>query len=159
VKLGATTMWERWDGWTPEKGFQDPGMNSFNHYAFGSVGQWLYGAVAGIETDGVAFKSINIRPIPGHGLTHATARYESPRGEVVSGWKLNGDGKLTLDVTVPPNTTATVSVPAKDPAGVTEGGKPAKDAKGVEFLRHENGAAVYKVGSGRYTFAAQQEKP
>ena len=54
VKLGATTMWERWDGWTPDKGFQDPGMNSFNHYAFGSVGEWMYRTVGGIDTDGPA---------------------------------------------------------------------------------------------------------
>src|SRR5262249_51369057 len=68
VKLGATTMWERWDGWTPEKGFQDPGMNSFNHYAFGSVGEWLYRSAAGIDTDGPGFRRIIIRPTVGSGM-------------------------------------------------------------------------------------------
>ena len=63
VKLGSTTMWERWDGWTPDKGFQDPGMNSFNHYWLGCVGQWLQCSVAGIDTDGPGFARITIRPV------------------------------------------------------------------------------------------------
>ncbi len=90
VTLGATTMWERWDGWTPEKGFQTIGMNSFNHYAFGAVGEFLYTAVAGIDFEGPGFERILVRPIPGGGLTHARASYDSIRGKIASAWKLEG---------------------------------------------------------------------
>jgi alpha-L-rhamnosidase len=152
VTLGATTMWERWDGWTPEKGFQDPGMNSFNHYAFGSVGEWMYGTVAGIETDGPGFKQILLRPQPGPGLDFAKASYHSIRGPIASEWKQHGDGSLSARFIVPPNTTATISIPAKDAARVTESGKPAGESPGVKFLWFEQGRAVYRVGSGTYEF-------
>ncbi|MGB7159778.1 MAG: family 78 glycoside hydrolase catalytic domain, partial [Tepidisphaeraceae bacterium] len=152
VTLGATTMWERWDGWHPERGFQDPGMNSFNHYAFGSVGQWLYMTSAGIDADGPGFKRIVIRPTVTDKLTHASSKYDSIRGMIESGWEKK-DGKLTITCVIPPNTTATVHVPAAEPARVTEGGNPASQARGVKFVKAENGAAVYEVGSGRYTFA------
>ena len=118
VKLGATTMWERWDGWTPDKGFQTIGMNSFNHYAFGAVGQYLYENVAGIAAESPAYKKISIRPVIGEGLTWAKASYDSMYGKIVSNWKLEGKA-LTMDVTIPANTTATVHVPGKD-GGVRE---------------------------------------
>lgn len=78
VKNGATTVWERWDGWTPEKGFQTIAMNSFNHYAFGSVGEFLYRQVAGIDADSPGFRIIVIRPTLGQGLTWARASYKCP---------------------------------------------------------------------------------
>jgi len=151
VKLGATTMWERWDGWTPERGFQDVGMNSFNHYAFGSVGEYLYGGVAGIHADGPGYKKIRIQPVMGQGLTWALARYDSLHGKIVSHWKVEA-GKLTMEVTIPINTTATVHVPAKDAARVTESGKPIEKVEGVMFLRMQDSSAVYSVGSGTYRF-------
>ncbi|MDP2982998.1 MAG: family 78 glycoside hydrolase catalytic domain [Candidatus Latescibacter sp.] len=88
IKQGATTIWERWDGWTEDKGFQDPGMNSFNHYSLGSVGEWLYSSVAGIDLDPEkpGFKHIIIRPVPGGGLTYARARYQSIHGLIQSSW-------------------------------------------------------------------------
>jgi alpha-L-rhamnosidase len=151
VKLGATTMWERWDGWTPDKGFQDPGMNSFNHYAFGSVGEWLYRTVGGIDSESDAFKEIVIRPHPGGHLTWAKATYNSIHGKIESSWKLQ-NGKLTLDVTVPLNTTATIFVPSSDPSHVVEAG----GAKASQLLQS---TAVYKVGSGRYHFTAKSLVP
>jgi alpha-L-rhamnosidase len=154
IKNGATTIWERWDGWTEEKGFQDPGMNSFNHYAFGSVGRWLFGTVAGIDTDGPGYKRIRIEPKPGGGITYAKASYRSIYGKIVSDWKLK-DGEFTLDVTIPTNTMATVYVPAKDAESVTEGGLPATKAKGVRFLQMDNGKAVFAVGSGDYRFVSK----
>ncbi len=154
VKNGATTIWERWDGWTPEKGFQTIAMNSFNHYAFGSVAEYLYRHVAGIDADAAGFRSIVIQPAIADGLTWARASYRSISGRVASGWKVDGK-KLHLTVEVPPNTTATVFVPAANADGVTEGGAPAAKAKGVAFERFENGAAVYRVGSGRYEFASE----
>ena len=154
VKLGATTMWERWDGWTPDKGFQDHGMNSFNHYAFGSVGEWLYRTAGGIDTDGPGFKKIIVRPEIGN-LKFVKTSYDSIHGKIESSWKIDGD-KLTLDVTIPLNTTATIDVPTSDPANVKEGAVDAAKASGVQFVGAENGAAVYKVGSGRYHFIASK---
>ena len=152
VKLGATTMWERWDGWTPDKGFQDPAMNSFNHYAFGSVGQWMYRQVAGIEPDAAGFKSITLRPQPGPGLDGAAAKLESIRGTIVSGWK-RVENRMAMHFIVPPNTTATVYLPSADAAKITEGGKPIVDAKGVKFLFGEGDGSVYQLQSGTYEFS------
>ena len=115
VLHGATTIWERWDGWTEEKGFQDPSMNSFNHYAYGAVGDWLYAVVAGIEADPEkpGYKHIIFRPRPGGGLTSARAELESPHGLIRSAWSIEG-GRFRWEIVVPPNTTATVFVPGSE---------------------------------------------
>ncbi len=153
IRQGATTIWERWDGWTKEKGFQDPGMNSFNHYSLGSVGEWLYHTVAGIDLDPdhPGYSHILLHPRPGGGLTYAAATYDSLHGKIVSDWKI-ADGILRWHVVIPANTTATVSVPTADTASVEEGGRSAASAFGVHFLRSEPGFAIYEVGSGDYTF-------
>jgi alpha-L-rhamnosidase len=155
VKNGATTIWERWDGWTKEKGFQDPGMNSFNHYSLGSVGEWLYGSVAGIGLDPEkpAYKHIVIHPRPGGGLTFAKAEFQSIHGKIVSGWKIE-KGEFRLNIVIPANTTADVYVPAGNADAVREGGQAASKAKSVTFVRMEEGAAVFAVGSGTYQFTA-----
>jgi alpha-L-rhamnosidase len=154
IKNGATTIWERWDGWTEEKGFQTPGMNSFNHYAFGSIGRWLFGSVAGIDTDGSGYKRIIIKPVPGGGLDYAKASYKSINGKIVSDWRINGD-IFTLNVTIPANTTATVYVPASDIESVTESGRPVERAEAVSFFRMEEDRAVFAVGSGNYRFVSK----
>ncbi len=156
VKLGATTMWERWDGWTPDRGFQTIGMNSFNHYAFGSVGEYLYSVVGGIRAESPGYDKIRIQPVPGEGLNWAEASYRSLHGPIATLWKRAPKG-LELSVIVPPNTTATVYVPAggtrlRVAAGITESDRPAAQAEGVKFLRMEQRAAVYEVGSGSYVF-------
>ncbi len=153
IKQGATTIWERWDGWTEEKGFQNPGMNSFNHYAFGSVGEWLFSFVAGIDLDPEvpAYKRFKIQPHVGGGFEYAKAEYNSIQGKIVSGWKLE-NGQLIMNVTIPANTSAFIYVPTEDMSQVTESGKPVKDSEGVKFLRMEKGAAVFKVDSGSYIF-------
>ncbi len=153
IKQGATTIWERWDGYTKEKGFQDPGMNSFNHYSLGSVGQWLYQDVAGIDTDPDApgFARILIRPHPGPGLTQARAVYDSIRGRIACAWRADGAG-LTLDVTIPANTMATVFVPAPARTIVTEGGLPAARAVGVSSAQRIGNQVAVSVGSGSYRF-------
>ncbi|MEO7719005.1 MAG: family 78 glycoside hydrolase catalytic domain [Capsulimonas sp.] len=155
IRHGATTIWERWDGWTPEKGFQDPGMNSFNHYSLGSVGQWLYQDVAGIDTDPnqPGYKHILLHPHPGPGLTHAAATFDSVHGPIASGWKIQ-NGKFVWNVSVPANTTATAWIPSPSASGITEGGKAINTASGVKFVREESGAAVYELQSGTYTFSA-----
>jgi alpha-L-rhamnosidase len=155
VKHGATTIWERWDGWTPEKGFQDPGMNSFNHYSLGSCGEWLFDAAAGIDLDPtqVAFRHILLRPKVDGPLTWVKAHHDCLYGRIESNWIREG-GALTLNVTIPPNTTATVYMPAADAATVMEGSGAAAKSVGVKFVRSEPGVAVFEVESGSYTFKA-----
>jgi alpha-L-rhamnosidase len=150
IKNGATTIWERWDGWTEEHGFQSPNMNSFNHYSLGSVGEWLYRYVAGIDLGAPGYGHIVIRPRPGGGLTHARGEYDSVRGRISSAWKIEGD-RFELEVAIPPNTTATVHVPVAD--GVSEGGKPVEEVEDVKFISAGAGETVLAVGSGRYEFA------
>lgn len=155
VKQGATTIWERWDGWTPEKGFQDPGMNSFNHYSLGSCGEWLFDSAAGIgfDTHDPGYKHVIIRPQTNSPLTWVTAHHDGMYGRIEASWTREASD-LTLNVTIPANSTATVYVPATDAAHVTEGGKLASGTQGVSFARMENGFAVYEVGAGTYAFKA-----
>ncbi len=139
---GATTIWERWDGYVKGRGFQNPGMNSMNHWAFGAVGEWMWRTIAGLNPDDSApgWAKFDVRPIPGGGLTSAEASYDSIHGPIRVSWEVAG-GAITLRVSVPPNTRATVHVPTSDAASVTESGKPVK--------------AVSEVGSGEYTFRAR----
>ncbi len=115
ITHGATTMWERWDGWTPEKGFNDAGMNSYNHYAFGAVGAWMYQRIAGIDlaVNAPAYKHITFTPTPGGGLTHARATLDSLYGTIESGWKIDG-GEMIVTVVVPANATADLCMPTRD---------------------------------------------
>ncbi len=123
-KHGATTIWERWDGWTAEKGFQDPGMNSFNHYSFGSVGEWMYAHVAGLEAASPGYKRVLVRPRPGGGVTWARASYESIYGRISTAWKIEGKA-FTLKVIIPANASATVDLPFE--GGVKEVGSGAHE--------------------------------
>jgi alpha-L-rhamnosidase len=113
VKHGATTIWERWDGWTPDNGFQDPGMNSFNHYAYGAVGAWMFQSVAGIglDEDAPGCERILFRPRPGGTLTWAEAAIETARGPASIRWELEEPGRLRVDLTVPAAATAVFSPP------------------------------------------------
>jgi alpha-L-rhamnosidase len=154
IKNGATTIWERWDGWT-ESGFQSPNMNSFNHYSLGSVGEWLYRYVAGIDLGAPGYSQIVIRPCPGGSLTHARGEYDSVRGRISSSWKIEDD-RFVLEALIPPNTTATVHVPSTD--DVTEGGRPVDEADGVAFLRAGEGETVLSVGSGSYEFEGRMAR-
>jgi len=110
VTQGATTIWERWDGWTHDRGFQSTGMNSFNHYAYGSIGEWLYSRVAGIAPRRAGYKHVHFAPTPGGKLTQARATLQTLYGEVSSAWTLSA-GAFTLQVKVPANATATVQLP------------------------------------------------
>jgi alpha-L-rhamnosidase len=156
VIWGSTTMWERWDGWRPEKGFQDAGMNSFNHYWLGCVSEWLITQAAGIDTDGPGFKRIVIRPelgTPDQGFSWVKAKYNSIRGPVASSWRRDGE-RFQLEVNIPANTTAKVYLPASDVAQVTEGGKAVASVASVKFLGMESGRVVLEVGSGQYKFTS-----
>jgi alpha-L-rhamnosidase len=128
------------------------------HHQFSAcVAGWMYRCVAGIRPDlsGPGYKKPIIKPTILSKLDWVKAHYDSVYGRIVSNWKREGD-KLTMEVTIPANTTATVYVPAKDAAGVTEGGKPAAQAEGVKFLRIEGAAAVFEVGAGHYSFLSKR---
>jgi alpha-L-rhamnosidase len=149
VSKGATTIWELWNGDTA-----DPGMNSGNHVMLvGDLAIWLYEDLAGIKSDQAqpGFKHIVMKPHPVGDLTFVRATHRSPYGLIASDWKW-ANGAFDWQITVPPNTTATVYVPASDAASVTESGKPVTKVKNVKFLRQEAGTAVYEVGAGIYRF-------
>jgi alpha-L-rhamnosidase len=110
VRQGATTIWERWTGWTPEAGFAEPRMNSFNHYAFGSVGEWMHRHLAGLAPAEPGYRRMLVRPGPGAGFTWARASHVSPFGRHAVDWVLE-DGTLTVRVQAPPATSADVLVP------------------------------------------------
>lgn len=155
VKLGATTMWERWDGWTPEKGFQDVGMNSFNHYAFGSVGDYLYRHVAGIAPLAPGYSRVVIAPTLTEGLEHAEATYDSIAGTFKSAWRRTERG-AEYDITIPPNVTAEVRLKGGGGAIVTERGRALADAKGLEVLPLSGDSTRVNVGSGVYRFVVER---
>jgi alpha-L-rhamnosidase len=156
VTQGGTTIWERWDGWTHDKGFQDVGMNSFNHYAYGAIGSWLYQCVAGIELDPdrPGYEHIVLRPTPGGELKHASAVLDSIRGRIRSAWKIQKD-RFTWEVEIPPNTRATAHVPSKDGKAL-ENGKPASQAPGVKSAHQEKNGVVLELGSGVYSFSSRR---
>jgi alpha-L-rhamnosidase len=144
IRHGATTIWERWDGWTEEGGFASPAMNSFNHYALGSIGEWLYRTVAGIgqSAASVGYDEIVIAPVPGGRVWWASGGYESIRGRVAVRWELNGRG-LVLDVEIPPGRPAVVRLPVR-PAEVA-----VIDAEPVRGQR-SGGSLTLSVPSGRH---------
>ncbi|GAB4054672.1 family 78 glycoside hydrolase catalytic domain [Spirosoma litoris] len=154
VKMGATTIWERWDSMKPDSTFQSPSMTSFNHYAYGAVGDWMYRTITGIDTDetGPGYKHTIIKPQPGGGLTSASASLQTYYGTVRSSWKKEADN-LSLTVEIPANTIATVYVPAKNAESVLENGK-SISAAGLTASGTEPGYVVLKIGSGVYNFTS-----
>jgi len=155
IRHGATTIWERWDGWTEHGGFQSAAMNSFNHYSLGSVGDWLFGRVAGIDQapGSVAYRELLLRPLPGGRLVWARAEQETARGRVACGWSIT-DGRITVTVTVPPGSTAVLEIPTPDPGSVREGDSPAAGRPGVLGVEPSGVGATLRLASGRYTVSA-----
>ena len=150
VKHGATTIWERWNGWTPETGpHPDVTMNSFNHYSLGSCGRWLYEGVAGIRPLEPGWGRVEIRPRRLRTLTWARAVHRSIRGEVSSSWSREGDA-FALEVTIPANVEGVVWLPTDDAARVTESGRPIAVGGGVLGLDVRDGRLRVSVGSGTY---------
>jgi alpha-L-rhamnosidase len=156
VDQGATTIWERWDGWVEGRGFQNPGMNSFNHFAFGAVGEWVFRHIAGINPDPEhpGYKHIIIHPRPGGGLTWAKAEYNSIHGKIRSSWKISNDS-FTLDVTIPANTSATVHVPLVGPSRGKKGKAKLNNTDSAKHLRDQAGFSVFSVGAGSYSFMVE----
>ena len=167
VEQGATTVWERWNSFTKEHGFggadgkQNASMNSFAHYSFGAVCEWMINDLAGIQSDGPGYDKIIIQPhppTPGSNPDHTAinwvkAHYDSIHGRITSNWKLTKN-KFELEVEIPANTTATVYLPASAADQITESGKPLAKAVGVKFLRSEGDHAVLAVESGEYHFVS-----
>ena len=151
VKMGATTIWERWNGIRPDSTFEPASMNSFNHYAYGAIGDWMYRVVAGLDTDDDApgYKHIRIKPHIGGGLTNASASLQTYYGKASSGWKIEGS-KVVLDVEVPANTKATVVLPVSNADLVRENGMAL--GKDIQVAAGENGTIQLKIGSGKYHF-------
>jgi alpha-L-rhamnosidase len=156
LRHGATTVWERWDGYTPERGFQAAAMNSFNHYALGSVGEWLYRGVAGLgQAPGSAgYRELLIRPRPGPARSSwARASHESVRGRISVGWSQD-NGVFRLELTVPPGAGAVVHIPTTNADGVRENGVPVAAATGVQIVGRERGTLRCRVTSGEFRFTA-----
>lgn len=154
VKHGATTIWERWNGWTPEIGVHpDFGMNSFNHYSLGSFGRWLFESVAGIARDPscAGFGRVILHPLPTTHLTSAKGKLRSICGTIESSWN-STDDRYTLSISVPVGVVATVCVPAEDVKEVMESGNPISMAEGVRVLRTQDHSVFLEVGSGSYSF-------
>ena len=145
IDQGATTLWEQWSG-----------EGSRNHIMFGDISAWFYEVLAGINPDpnAVGFKRIVIRPRPLGELKWARAEHHSMYGPIKSAWRKSGR-KFTLDVLIPPNTTATVYVPTEEPGSVTESGRATSQAEQVKRLGTEGGHAIFAVGSGRYRFVSR----
>jgi alpha-L-rhamnosidase len=125
VTMGATTIWERWDSMLPDGSINPGEMTSFNHYAYGAVADWLHRSVAGLAPAAPGYRRLRVAPVPGPGITSAAATHETPYGPAAVSWSVLGSA-FTLEVTVPPNTTAEVVLP--------------------------DGGAPVEVGSGRHIF-------
>lgn len=152
IKHGATTIWERWDAWTETHGFQNPGMNSFNHYSLGSVGEWMYQTIMGINAieEQPGYKHVVLQPCPGGGLTSAQGEFRTVYGMVQVEWSLERT-LFTLQVSLPVNTSATIYMPG---VLIQEHNDFAEDIQ--HWTReNEHGQSVLDVGSGSYTFSCR----
>ena len=158
VKMGATTIWERWDGQKPDSSFQTPGMNSFNHYSYGAIGDWMYRVIAGIDTydDAPGYKHIKIMPHLGGNLSYANADLQTGYGMVRSHWKLE-KLSLILDVEVPANTTATLYIPATENEIIKEGGQLLGQDKNMMISQTLNDYKVIDISSGIYHFTVDKK--
>jgi alpha-L-rhamnosidase len=147
VTMGATTIWERWDGIKPDGLFQSAEMNSFNHYAYGAIGEWLYEEVAGIKPAGPGYKSVHVKPSPGGGLSHARAIINSIHGRIESSWEFEGD-RFTLHVEIPSNVSGKVTLPE----ALLEDVGGSRFDPGILGMVQDGNDVLVQVGSGKYTF-------
>lgn len=163
IENGATTIWERWNSFTKDEGFMNPSMNSFSHYSFGAVCEWMFTNLAGIDQAAPGFAQIVIKPDPqtaGSNPEHpavdwVNAEYDSIRGKIASRWRREAD-RFVFEVIIPANTTAVVHIPAKSAAAITESGKPLEEVREVRMLGVESGRVRVSVGCGKYRFVSSQ---
>ncbi|MBK8883826.1 MAG: glycoside hydrolase family 78 protein [Bacteroidales bacterium] len=156
IEQGATSIWERWDGFVKGRGFQGAGMNSFNHYAFGSIGEWMYENIIGIQPDPdyPGYSHFILKPLPGGTLTWANGSYNSISGKIEAGWKKEGN-KFQYNFTVPPNTTATVYIPSVNQESVMLNGKKAAELE--DYIQTEiiNGQTVFELPAGTWSATSE----
>ncbi len=156
VVNGATTIWERWDSYIKEVGFKNAGMNSFNHYAFGAVNEWMFGNMAGIKTDLPGYRRFTIKPeIADEGIGFVKATYHSINGEIVSAWDKTPTQDVNYQIVVPVNTTALISLSANSISALSENGKPLSDNNYLKVLGYRNGRVNMELGSGRFSFVVK----
>jgi len=153
INNGATTIWERWNSYTKESGFGDVGMNSFNHYSFGSVGEWMFRYMLGIDTDEEhpAFKKIIMNPSPDSTINYAKGEYQSVYGNIKSSWKKEEDNYI-FEVTIPANSTANITLPAYAPNDITEGDIPVTENIDITVLSDDSATVTLEIGAGSYVF-------
>lgn len=149
IENGATALYESWELTT----------RSRNHHMFGTIGEWFFAYLAGIQPQAPGYERVTIKPYVPMALEEAFARVETVRGEIVSAWKQRPGGALSLEVRIPANVTASVHLPTGSQESaeavieaITESGHPAHEVEGVKFVRMEDGRAIYEVGSGVYRF-------
>jgi len=156
IRMGATTMWERWNTIGADGEFGPVDMNSFNHYAYGAVGDWMFQHLGGLQILEPGYRKSRIAPLVGQGgLSHARCSIRTPYGLLASEWKVDQDA-LTLAVTVPANTRAEVIIPATNAEAVREGTTSATSAPGVKESAFKDGRITLLVGSGRYEFTVRR---
>lgn len=143
ITMGSTTIWERWDGIKPDGTFQDPGMNSFNHYAYGAIGEWLYKKVAGINFFEPGYKKILIKPYICEELKFVKATYKSMYGQINSNWKILND-KVIIEIEIPVNTSADILIPYSNPEKIKI------NDNYVKLIKAENNWSKFTTGSGYY---------
>ena len=153
ITRGATTIWERWDGIKPDSSFQSVRMNSFNHYAYGAIGDWMYRVVAGIEVDPnrPGHKHILIQPQPTSDLTYARASHQSMYGSIKSSWAWEND-QFILEIEIPPNTSATVKLPGAKANEIKESGKQLRELVGISDVNQYDDYVQLEIGSGSFVF-------
>jgi alpha-L-rhamnosidase len=155
--MGATTIWERWDGIKPDSTFQTPTMNSLNHYSYGAIGDWMYRVMAGLDTyeDNPGYKHSMIKPHVGGGFTDVSASLETYYGTLSSKWKVQPD-QIVLDIEIPANTTSTIFIPAINADDITESDKPLTEVPDIKILPVVDGFVGIETGSGSWHFTARR---
>lgn len=154
INQGATTVWERWNSYSKKDGFNKERMNSLNHYAYGAIGQWMYERLAGIAPLEAGYKTIRIAPVPKAPLTSASASLESPYGKVSSSWKI-ANKVFKLEIVIPPNTTAKVSVPGNTGKELLVNGTNIKEITGAEVINTTATSFELLVKPGTYNFESK----
>ncbi|WP_160720564.1 alpha-L-rhamnosidase [Bacillus sp. USDA818B3_A] len=154
ITKGATTIWEHWDGIKPDGSFWSDDMNSYNHYAYGAIGDWMYRVIAGLDMDETlpAYKRIRIQPrIGGRELTHVRATHNSMYGKITSAWSITHE-KVTVEIEIPANTTAEIVLPNADLQDVREGNTALTELDDVVDLKESSAGVSFVMGSGSYRF-------
>lgn len=170
IDQGATTIWERWNSYTVANGYGPVSMNSFNHYAYGAVAEWMFQYMAGITPNEAqpGFKHFFLQPNPDtrsvlrysqKRITNTDADFASDYGQIRAKWECDGTKEMTYQVTIPANTSATLRLPTGDGLYIYEGAKLAEEAEGVQYVGTSEGYATYNVGSGSYIFTVSTEDP